>query len=80
MVTAVVWLLWCNFWVLAEHYFFEFVMVSFIDRKFIGASLGTVNCTMPNLDEAGYDYRMSGLVESSKTKNLHGRTWGRVLC
>ena len=30
-----------------------FVMVLIIDGKFTGASFGTVNCTMPNLDEAG---------------------------
>ena len=46
---------------------FEFVMVSFIARKFIGALLETVNCTMPNLDEVGYNNKMSGLIESSKT-------------
>ena len=45
----------------------DFVIGFIIERKFIGASLGTVNCTMPNLDEVGYDNRMSGLVESSKT-------------
>ena len=48
-------------------YVFELVMVSIIARKFLGALLGTANCTMPNLDEVGYDNRMSGLVESSKT-------------
>ena len=46
---------------------FELVMVSIIAGKFIGASLGTVNCTMPNLDEVGYDNRMSGHVKFSKT-------------
>ena len=50
---------WLNFTI------FEFVMVSIIPSKFLGASLGTVNCTMPNCDEAGYDNRMFGLEESS---------------
>ena len=31
----------------------EFVMVSIIAGKFIGASLGTVNSTIPNLDDVG---------------------------
>ena len=43
----------------------EFVMVSIIARKFRGASLGTVNCTIPNHDEVGQDNRIFGLVESS---------------
>ena len=30
-----------------------FVMVLIIDGKYTGALFGTVNCTMPNLDEAG---------------------------
>ena len=38
---------WLNITVL------QFVMVFIIDGKFIGASLGTVNFTMPNLDDVG---------------------------
>ena len=39
---------------LAEHYCFGVCDGGFIiDGKFIGASLGTVNCTMPNLDDVG---------------------------
>ena len=45
----------------------EFLMMSIIAGKFIGASLGTVNSTIPNLDDAGYDKRMSGLVKSLNT-------------
>ena len=67
VLSAVVWVLWCIFWVLSECYCFGFVMTFIIDGEFIGALLGTVNCTMPNLDDVGYDNRTSGLVESSKT-------------
>ena len=35
---------------------FGFVMVSFIARKFIGALVGTVNCTIPGLDDVGVRY------------------------
>ena len=45
----------------------ELVMMSIIAGKFIGASLGTVNSTIPNLDDVGYDKRMSELVKSSNT-------------
>ena len=31
----------------------ELVMVSIIAGKFIGALLGTINSTMPNLDDVG---------------------------
>ena len=42
-------------------------MVFIIVGKFISPSLGTVDSTIPNLDDVGYDKRMSGLVKSSNT-------------
>ena len=47
---------------------FEFVMVPVIDGKFKGVSLGTVNCTMPNLDEEGMVIECLGLVNFQKHK------------
>ena len=48
--------------------------------KNVGILLGPLNSTIPNLNDAGYERRMSGLVKSLNTSNLHGRTWRRVLC
>ena len=45
----------------------ELVLVSIIAWKFISASLGTVNSTIPNLNDVVSDKRMSGLVKSSST-------------
>ena len=52
------------------------VMVSRIDT---GVLLGTLNSMMPNLMDAEYDGRNSGLVTPSKMKYLIGRICGRVL-
>ena len=73
MVLTVLSLLLCDFCGVSSGCWLKvtvlgFVMVSILDGKFTGALFGTVNCTMPNLDEAGYNNRMCGLVASSKTK------------
>ena len=49
----VVWFLGNVFYLLAEGDCFGFVMVSIIARKFMCALLGTVNCTIPSLDDVG---------------------------
>ena len=45
----------------------EHVMVSIIAGKFTDASWGILNSTIPNLDDVGYDKRMSWLEKSSNT-------------
>ena len=51
-------LLLCGFWGMSSMCWLkvivlEFVMVSVIARKCIGASLGNVNCTIPSVDDVG---------------------------
>ena len=43
------------------------VMTSRVAGRIVGVLLGTLNFTIPNLSDAGYERRMSGLVKSSKT-------------
>ena len=44
------------------------------------SSLGTLNSTIPMSTDAGYDRRVKGLVESSKTQKVVGIMTGVVLC
>ena len=65
-------LLLCSFWGISsicglKMTVLEFVMVSIIAGKFIGTSLGTINSTIPNLNDARKDKRMSGPVKSLNT-------------
>ena len=55
---ALQWLLLCGFWRISSMCgpkvtVLEFVMVSFIAGKCIGASLGTVNSTILNFNDVG---------------------------
>ena len=59
MIGFALWLLLsCGFWGISSMcglkvIILEFVMVSIIAGKFIGALLGTVNSTIPNLYDVG---------------------------